>query len=258
MAIQISDETISDRQTDKDAVIRDLREQLRAAQKLSMLGTMSSMVIHEFNNLLTPITNYAHLARRNPEMIDKALDAATRVGAQAHSICNAFLGMTHESPDHAEPVRLRALAEETIAAMGRDPARDRIAIHCNLSNATVLLARRDRLQQVLLNLLLNARQVLIDKPGDRWIRISSQIKDDTVVLRVADNGPGMTPDVRERIFQPFFTTSPNAKSGSGLGLTVCQNIIREMGGTIGVTSTPGLGTVFTLSLPQESGYLPGR
>jgi len=75
---------------------------------------------------------------------------------------------------------------------------------------------------------------------------------------VADNGPGMTRDVCEKIFQPFFTTAKDTTHGTGLGLTVCQNIVEEMGGTISVNSTPYIETIFTVCLPQETGYCPGE
>ena len=211
MLIHVSNENPADADVDKDAIIRGLREQLQAAQKLSMLGTMSSMVVHEFNNLLTPVVNYAHLAKRNPKMVAKALEAATRAGDQAHAICSAFLGLSHEASDEPSPVRLGDLAQDCIAAMGRNPRRDNIVIHCDMHTGPVLLRRHDKLQQVLLNLLLNA---LLNKDGERWIRISSRLKDDQITLRVADNGPGMTRDVCEKIFPDFNIGTPNQWSRS--------------------------------------------
>jgi signal transduction histidine kinase len=113
-----------------------------------------------------------------------------------------------------------------------------------------VLASAERLVQVMLNLLLNARQALGDRT-DGVIEAESDTEGDHVVVRIRDNGPGIPPELQQRIFDPFFTTrSPDA--GTGLGLSIAFDIVREHGGTLEVTSRVGVGSCFTVRLAAVS------
>jgi signal transduction histidine kinase len=118
----------------------------------------------------------------------------------------------------------------------------------------VLLTRRVELQQVLLNLMLNARAAVLAREGARRIEISARGFDDAVVIAVSDTGIGIKTEDLERVFQPFFTTKAGGNGGcegNGLGLTVCREIVQEMGGQISVQSAPGAGATFTVYLPRQ-------
>jgi len=210
------------------------------------------MVAHEFNNILTPIISYAQMAQRNPSMTAKALDRAFDGGQRATDICRAILGMAREEP--AEPVRvnLGQLISDTLLAIGRDPKRDAIEIVIRTPADLAIITRKVELQQVLMNLLLNARAAVLAKNTPRRIEISASAAGPDAVIRVSDNGVGIPRENIKRIFEPFFTTKPSpdgTPGGHGLGLAVCQEIVRSLKGEISVDSTPGCGTTFSVLLP---------
>ena len=110
------------------AEVESLQAQLDQANKLATLGTMAAMVAHEFNNILTPVINYARMARSNPDLVEKALDRAADGGMRATSICSALLDTVRVPSDEIEAVDLRPLVERTLDAMARTPEQDRIAL----------------------------------------------------------------------------------------------------------------------------------
>ncbi|MFW6133843.1 MAG: sensor histidine kinase [Planctomycetota bacterium] len=233
--------------------VASLRGQLRHAQRLATVGTMTAMVAHEFNNILTPVINYARLARNNPALTDKAIERAAAGGEQAVTICRAILDMTRSGAAEPERVTLGEIVRESLAAMARDPQKDRIELAVDVPDHLELVARRAELQQVLLNLLINARQAVVDAPQPRRIEVIARAHDGEVEIRVADTGVGIDEDVVQRIFDPFFTTrSDGADAGHGLGLTLCRDIVESCGGWIEVDSAPAAGTTFAVHLPSES------
>ena len=252
MAAKTSDEAAHQEQLQR---LRDevdaLREQLKRAQRLATVGTMTAMVAHEFNNILTPIINYAQLAQRNPSLAAKALVRAADGGQRASHICKAILGLTSGAAETCQKVFLGDLANETLEAMGRDPRRDGIELELLAPADLAIVTRRCEVQQVLLNLLLNARSAVLAKTGRRVIEISAQRDHSFVLLRVRDSGIGISPEDLPRIFQPFFTTKPagDCDGGSGLGLAICQDLVAGLGGSIWAESVVGQGTTFTVRLP---------
>ena len=216
---------------------------------------MTAMVVHEFNNILTPIVNYAQLARKKPEMTAKALDCAMSGGKRATDICQAILGMSQRATDEIHSVRLREVVDETLTGMARDMERDGINLTINIPDDLILDVRQIELQQVVLNLLLNARQAVLARPTPRRIEIYTRNEPKGVLLEFRDNGIGISPKNIDRIFEPFFSTSKGAAggaSGSGLGLAVCHEIIQSMNGQISVKSTEGAGTTFSLQFPLKT------
>jgi signal transduction histidine kinase len=234
-----------------ESEVQSLREQLHHAQRLAAVGTMTAMVAHEFNNILTPIVNYAQMARTNPKFAGKAIDKAASGGERAAEICKAILGMTH-APQKATKVNVAELVSQTLAAMVRDPARDGIELCLDIPAGLTAQACSIELQQVLLNLVINARAaVLAREGGGKRIAISARRNGD-LQISVSDNGTGISPENLSKIFQPFFTTKSaeeNGSDGHGLGLSICRDIVTQMGGTISVKSTLGHGATFTVRLP---------
>lgn len=234
------------------AEVRALRRQLRDAQRLATVGTMAAMVSHELNNILTPIISYAQMARKNPALADKAIARAAEGGQRATSICKAILGMAADESTQASEINLRELTAETLQAMARDPAKDCIQLNVDIPPELVIRACRAELQQVLLNLLMNARAAVQGKNAGRQIDISARRRGKAVSISITDNGIGVAPQDVERIFQPFFTTRKAARGnlrGYGLGLTFCRRTVEAMGGQIAVESAPGRGSTFTVQLP---------
>ena len=236
------------------AEVAALREELRRAQRLAAVGTMTAIVVHEFNNILTPIINYARMAESNPKMITKAIARASEGGQRATEICQALLGITdeHESNGPTEQ-SIVEMTGEILTAMARSPGKDGIELTIDVPDGLTIVTRRPEFQQVLLNLLLNARAAVLARPAPRFIGISAEREDGWTVVRVADNGVGIPPKIIDKIFQPFFTTrggDNNGESrGHGLGLALCREIMDMLSGDITVDSEVGVGTTFELRLP---------
>lgn len=229
--------------------VRQLQQALARAQRLAAVGTMAAMVAHEFNNLLTPMLNYAQMAAGgDPQMQAKAihhtLDGATRAAA----ICGALLDMGGAGSDRKRQVALDELVEQTLAAMARDMAKDGINLVRKIPPRLTLTTCPGQFKQVLLNLLLNARWAAMEKGRGQSVSIVAEQADGQVFLRVADTGVGIDPQHMEKIFEPFFTTRD---SGTGLGLAVSRQIIEELSGRLEVRSELGKGTVFTIALPAD-------
>jgi len=229
-----------------------LRRQLAKAQNLATVGTMAAMIAHEFNNILTPIINYAQLAQDNPTLAPKAIAKAAEGGQRASNICKAILGISSPSDNNPVKVNLLELVQLTVEAMARDPERDGIDLAINIPKDLNIVTRPTELQHVLLNLLLNARSALLAGAGSRRIEISAGKAGRQVELAVSDTGIGIDPVNLDRIFKPFFTTrdgSDGTASGTGLGLTFCRDTVEKLGGTINVHSVLGKGSTFTINLP---------
>ena len=229
-----------------------LRKQLQQAQRLAAVGTMTAMVAHEFNNILTPIISYAQLAQSNPAMTAKAITRAADGGQRASHICKAILGLSRANHTLIENVNIVDLVNETLSAMAREPRKDGIELSLNAPANLTIKTHRVELQQVLLNLIINARTAVMAKPAPRTIEIIVEDKGRNVEIHVADNGVGIPQENLQRIFEPFFTTKEKTESesgGNGLGLAICKDIVAAMKGDITVRSTPGQGTTFTILLP---------
>lgn len=235
--------------------VTSLRMQVQEAQRLATLGTLAGILAHEFRNALTPVVNYAKLALRDrdPAFREKALrkiqDSAERAGRLSERVLDFARGAGAE----AGPVELLALVQEALACLGRDPAKDRIAVRLDVPAGLHAHGDRGQLLQVVVNLLLNAVQAMQGRRGELRITAAALPGARNVELSIADTGAGIAPEHLDRIFEPFFTTRQGAagEGGTGLGLSVCQDIITAHGGRILAESTPGAGSKFTLLLPAR-------
>jgi signal transduction histidine kinase len=230
-----------------------LKGQLAQAQKLSCLGELASTISHEFNNVLTTIINYAKLGLRHPDdpTREKAFNKILSAGQRAAKITNSVLGIARRRSHDFEPTDLKRVVEDTLVLLERELQKYRIAVETYFRDAPPALANAGQIQQVLLNLLINARQAM-PHGGRVILRLGTDETGEMVELVVRDTGGGIPPEILPRIFEPFFTTkSPDAggKGGTGLGLAMCREIIEAHQGRIRVESTPGKGTAFTLRLP---------
>jgi signal transduction histidine kinase len=153
-----------------------------------------------------------------------------------------------------EPTNLNKLIDETMILLEREMNKYRISVEMNLQEVPEVPAIGNQLQQVLLNLLINARQAM-NEGGRLIIGLNSSDADQTVSLSVRDFGTGIEEDKLRKIFQPYYSTKDgpdeSGKGGTGLGLATCRNIIEAHGGKIRVESTIGKGTCFTLVLPIQ-------
>ncbi|MHC5022455.1 MAG: sensor histidine kinase [Planctomycetota bacterium] len=233
---------------------------IERTHRLATLGTVAAGIAHEINNLLTPALAYCELARANPddrELQAKALEKILKGINGAICIAGSALGFVADQPER--PVA--DIAESTRNAfdcMARDPVRDGIRLACKIEPGILVAIAPVQLQQVLLNLVLNACNAMRGRGGSLTLTAIPR-SDGMTGITVADSGPGIPPAIADHLFEPFVTSPPDqqgtapagrpARRGSGLGLAVCKQIIERSGGTITCESEPGQGTTFQLCLP---------
>jgi signal transduction histidine kinase len=238
-----------------------LKEQLAHAQRLTALGELLSTTTHEYNNLLMTIINYAKIGLRHKDDAtrDKALEKILAAGNRAARITNGILGLARNRSADMVPTDLAKLVDDALVLLEREMSKYRVAVERVFEPAPPAMANGNQIQQVLLNLLVNARQAM-PHGGRVIVRISHDAENQTVDLMVRDTGCGIDPAQLRRIFDPYFSTKfgPDAtgKGGTGLGLSTCRDIIEAHRGKILVASTVGKGTAFTLRLPLASTPAP--
>ncbi len=212
------------------------------------------MIVHEFNNILTPIINYAHLAAGgDEEMVRKAISRASEGGQRAVDICKALLGLLHE--DEAEPVKqsVSELVQQSMLATGRNLAKDGITLKIIVPEELSVKVRPSEFKQVLVNLLLNARHAVRAKGMGGTVIITGSRSDGGIKISIEDSGVGIAPDHMALIWEPLFTTKTGQDGqdrGNGLGLPLCREIMGAMGGKIWCDSVQGKGAIFHVWLPE--------
>lgn len=246
-----------------------IREGLAHAHRLVTLGTIASMIVHEYSNILTPIISYTQMALANPddrELTTKALGQALSGAERVAQISSSLLGFAREQ-DGSHCALLTKAVEDTIACLARDPARDGIELTVDVPYVGVAMSPLN-LQQVLLNLILNARKAM-GSTGGR-LQISGRVETDRVLVDVVDSGPGIPDQIMDRLFEPFVTHRPDtsedpvSQKGTGLGLCICRNLLSAAGGSITAENRAaqsengaggGAGATFHLSIPLADGLI---
>jgi len=239
----------------------ELRQQLTESQRLATIGTISAVIAHEFNNLLTPMVSYSQFALQSAksdkpdmELIVKALGKAFAGAEKAGKICAAMLALARGETSWTS-VPVQTLIDQVLAVLARDPQKDGIALRVQVHGELRVQGDDVQLEQVLLNLLINARQAMLGRGGSLTIKASATGESE-VKIQVIDTGPGIPENLLPKIFQPFFTTKGTTKKdearGTGLGLAICKDIIEHHKGRITVESKVGEGTTFNLFLPAAT------
>ena len=182
-----------------------LQQQLAHAQKLTALGELASTTTHEFNNVLMTIINYAKMGLRHKDDAtrDKAFTKILAAGERAAKITNAVLGMARNRSDSFEPTDLAAIINESLVLLEREMRKYRIGLDTQLGSVPQANAIGNQIQQVLLNLLINARQAM-SEGGHIYIKLEHDPANDMIDLIVRDTGGGIPPKKLRRIFDPFF------------------------------------------------------
>ena len=232
-----------------------LEEQLTQAQRLTALGELTSTTTHEFNNILTLIINYAKMGLRHKDepsrskMFDKILTTANK----AAKITNTILAGAKNRKKEREPANFIALVEDSLLLLEREMNRFRITVQKSFpEQLPEIIADGNQITQVILNLLINARQAMPDG-GRLVLKMSYDEENEMIDFVVRDFGCGISQENLPRIFEPFYTTKrgpdESGKGGTGLGLASCKAIIEQHHGLIRVESAEGKGTAFTVKLP---------
>jgi signal transduction histidine kinase len=232
-----------------------LRQQLLQAQRLTSVGELASSIAHEFNNILTTIINSAKLGLRNPDAAEKqqAFERVVKAGQRAAAIASGMLGYARKSSTHRQRCDVARLVEEILILTEKDLGKHRVQVETRFHARPTVWAVPGQVEQILVNLVLNARQAM-PTGGRLKIEVRDNPEAEMAEVRVADTGVGISPDQLRQIFEPFFTTKkPDeyGRGGSGLGLSVCRQIIEQHHGRIRVESVVGKGSTFTVKLPNR-------
>jgi signal transduction histidine kinase len=235
-----------------------LRQQLLQAQKLSSVGALASSVAHEFNNILTTIINYTRLALRNAQDEagrTQALEKILKGSQRAATIVSSMLGFARNQSTQRSEADLAALVDEVLVLAEKDLSKHRIQVDKKYHSRPRAPVVPGQIEQVLLNLIINARQAM-PRGGRLTIEVRDNPRTHMAEIRIADTGIGIPPERLRLIFEPFYTTKePDAdgSGGTGLGLSVCRQIVEQHQGRIRVESLVARGSAFTIKLPLKEG-----
>ncbi|MGZ5481648.1 MAG: ATP-binding protein [Pyrinomonadaceae bacterium] len=253
--------------------LRDSEERLRQSQKMEAVGQLAGGVAHDFNNLLAVIIGYADLTLRKlspegNERIIKQIEEIKKAGDRAKTLTRQLLAFSRKQVLQPEILDLNSVVKDMDKMLQRligEHIEVRAVLSPELGNVK---ADPGQVEQVLLNLVVNARDAM---PDGGSITIETANVTHTafpnslqvikpgpyVMVAVGDTGCGMTPEIKSRIFEPFFTTKEKGK-GTGLGLSTVYGIVEQSGGNIFVYSEPGQGTAFKVYLPRVNEFVAGK
>src|SRR5947208_3533194 len=236
-----------------EEVVRERTQQLIQTEKLATMGELLAGVAHELNNPLTVVIGQTHLLREG-EAGGSLVQRARKIHAAADRcvrIVRNFLALARQHTPERREVRLNDVAREAVELLAYELRTGNVEVVLDLTeDLPTLWADAHRLHQVLVNLIVNAQHAMRGVTSARRLTLTTRFdrERDRVWLEVGDTGSGLPPEIRARIFERFFTTKPTGQ-GTGLGLSLCQGIAEEHGGTITVESAPGRGAKFRIELP---------
>ncbi|MCK5680053.1 PAS domain S-box protein [bacterium] len=242
-----------------------LRRQLQQAQKMEAIGTLAGGIAHDFNNILTILVGNLELAmmfeleENHPAL--KGLEKALAAGQRAKELVSQILTFSRRQPDELHPLKATPIIKEATKLINASlPATIELQTTINAPK-DMISAAPGPLHQILVNLSSNATQAMRDHGGKLEIQLTNRTLDatearqyrnfeagDFLELKVIDSGPGIAPEIANKIFEPYFTTKPVGQ-GSGLGLATVHGLVKKLGGAISLESEPGSGCSFTLLLP---------
>ncbi len=241
----------------EDEVNKKTSELLHAA-KMASLGTLSSGIAHEFNNILGALIGHVSLAleKKDPKEMEEALQIALMASERACDIVSRLQDFAKKREGEHELYNINEAITNTIKLIERDFLSNNIKIEKKLSIKALVRGSQSQMEQVVLNLLINSRHAM---PTGGTIKLSSSISDGRVTIRIHDTGHGIPAEIKDRIFEPFFTTKgvvgmgksfgSQDNEGLGLGLSVSLGIIEDHKGSIRLVETSQKGTIFEIILP---------
>jgi signal transduction histidine kinase len=234
-----------------------LRQQLLQAQRLSSMGALASSVAHEFNNILTTVINYAKMGLRaqgNDASRSEAFEKILKGSQRAATIVSSMLGFARNNATQHEMTDFVRLVEEVLILTEKDLSKHQVKVEKVYHDRPQAPVVAGQIEQILLNLVINARQAM-PRGGRLRIEVRENRQTKMAEIRISDTGVGIPPAQLRMIFEPFFTTKEpdeHGHGGTGLGLSVCRQIIEQHHGRIRVESVVGKGSTFTVKLPLKA------
>ena len=245
---------ITERKEAQEAVLAAQAELAHAA-RVATLGELTASIAHEVNQPLMAVVTNGEAAmrwmRREPPDLVEVEASITRLvaeGRRASEIVKRVRAFLRKAPEQRDELDVTDLVAEAVQLVERELARAGVTPGITVApGLPAVIGDRIQLQQVLVNLMVNAAQAMADHPGERRLSIeATRASADMITIAVADTGPGIAADHLERLFDPFFTTK---EQGMGMGLAICRTTAEAHGGALSVESRPGEGATFRLSLP---------
>ncbi|MEP7324407.1 MAG: ATP-binding protein [Gemmatimonadota bacterium] len=231
---------------------RRLQEQLVQSEKMSAVGQLVAGVAHDLNNPLASVLGFADFLVESPDVppsIREPIRVIQEESLRAATIVRNLLGFARKQEHRRQHAAIGPLLESTLTLLRNQLMADRVEIVLNvLSELPGPPVNANQIQQVFVNLINNASQAIASTGQPGAITITAYSEPETIVIEVTDTGPGMPESLAAQVFEPFFTTKPEGQ-GTGLGLNICQGIIKEHGGRITLRTAPGQGATFRVELP---------
>ena len=231
---------------------RVTQQQIGQSEKLASIGRLSAGIAHEINNPLTGVLTFAHLLKQkknNSEEDINDLDVIIRETTRVREIVKGLLDFARQTPFKKELLNINDILHQILKLIKNQKELRKIVIEENYSkNIPDCYCDKNQLQQVFLNIILNAAEAI---PDTGTITLTTSIKQNHIVITIKDTGYGIKKENLNKIFDPFYTTKPVNK-GTGLGLSICHGIIQQHGGYIECESEEGEGTTFNIFLPIKN------
>ena len=253
---------ITERKQAQDALL-EAQAELAHAARAATLGEMSASIAHEVNQPLMAVVTSGEaglrwLRRTTPDLdeVDQSISRIVAEGRRASQIVARIRSFVKKAPVQKDLLSIAAIIEDAILLVERELSAAQVELSIDIQpRLPPIRGDRIQLQQILVNLMVNAGQAMATRQGQRLLRIgAARDESGDVVVSVADTGPGIATEDLPRLFEPFFTTR---QQGMGMGLAICRTTAEAHGGHLTVESRPGEGAVFRLSLPAATEEIAG-
>ncbi len=234
---------------------RKLEKQLAQSEKMSALGQLISGVAHELNNPLTGVIGYSQLLTGIDcdGEVGRMVNIISREAERCHRIVDSLLQFAREYDQEKEYTQINDIIESTLSLKRYQLYVDNIQLELQLSkDIPETVIDPHQMQQVFMNIINNAHQAMVEYSGQGNLTVETELKNDMILIRFSDTGPGIPQENMERIFDPFFTTKALGK-GTGLGLSICHSIVEKHEGRIYAESEADSGATFVVEIPVQSG-----
>lgn len=237
----------------RESSLKAAQDALVQSEKMAAIGTLSAGLAHEVKNPLSAVLGYAQLSKRKldqPEALLKNLDIIEHETKRCNEIISNLMQFSRQEKGEFVHITVNEVVSKSMTIVDHQLSLKNVRIESELAdNIPQITGNANQLQQVLMNLMINAQHAIGDDGGT--ITLATFVRDESVTITVSDTGPGVPAEIRAKIFEPFFTTKP-AGQGTGLGLSVTYGIIKDHGGEITVECADTGGAKFVIVLPLQA------